>query len=223
MSKRRRHRTRKQGRPRITPRGKAHQSNPQSLSELAERFGTVDSLAATDGGPDEGGMLDGAVGRVQRDEYARIWREHRSDTLEGADEPEAADPEDPDADEEDTEQEEERIFRAMMAHPEYEAYFDDPDLLDGDGCTPEGVNPFVHVSLHGVVEGQLEAGTPPEVRETLDALLAAGLPRHEAVHRIAMAVTEEMHRTLSENRPFDPKAYLESLKERVAEAREGAS
>ena len=224
MSKRRRRRNPKQTRPRITPGRKAGRSDRQSLAELASQFGTVDSLGAAGGSPDEDGMLDGAVGRVQRDEYARIWREHRTATSDGEDESDAARPEDLDSDPdgEDIEQEDERIFQAMTEHPEFEAYFDDPEQLDGDGCTPEGVNPFVHVSLHGVVEGQLAGGTPPEVLEILEALQTAGLSRHEGVHEIALAVTEQMHQMLSENREFDAEAYLKSLTERVAEAQKRA-
>lgn len=54
-----------------------------------------------------------------------------------------------------------------------------------------------------VVERQLETGEPPETRQTLDRLLAAGYRRDQAVQLIGSAVLQEIWHILHEHRPFD--------------------
>ncbi len=216
MSKHRRRRRRDPKRP-----GK--QSGPSAdkarqLAELARRFGTTDSLGGGGSGAEDEDGLGDAVATARQQEYVRIWKNLHSD--DGDDE---ADDTERDADEmeaesdEETQAEDDRMGQVMLEHPEYHAYFDDPNLLDAGGCTVEGVNPFAHVSMHTIVENQLASGDPPQVREYLERFEAAGLSRHEAVHQIARAVSDMIHELLQHDRVFEPARYLKSLEEIAAE------
>jgi hypothetical protein len=62
-----------------------------------------------------------------------------------------------------------------------------------------------------VVSNQLAAGDPPEVRRTLDRLMAAGHPEREGVSLIAAAMLEEMNLMLRDGRKFDATQYAELL------------
>jgi hypothetical protein len=71
-------------------------------------------------------------------------------------------------------------------------------------------HPRLHAALHVVVEGQLAAGTPPEVRRALDRLVAGGLTRHEAIHAIGLLVANATTAAL-EGTSFDARVYAQEL------------
>ncbi|RKY81582.1 hypothetical protein DRQ11_15260, partial [candidate division KSB1 bacterium] len=50
-------------------------------------------------------------------------------------------------------------------------------------------NPFLHVTLHAVVENQIKQNDPPGVRIVLNQLTAKGHSQHEAVHEIARVLS----------------------------------
>lgn len=101
-----------------------------------------------------------------------------------------------------------RLAQVMREHPEYQAAFERPGEA---GPAAEGVNPFLHVALHVAVETQLETGEPAEAAETLERLMAAGLTRHQALHRIGAAFTEEIAEMQRQGRPFDRAGYARRL------------
>ena len=70
--------------------------------------------------------------------------------------------------------------------------------------------PRLHAALHLVVENQLALGEPPEVRRALDRLRRGGLPRHEAIHAIALVVADATSAAM-DGRTFDPKVYAREL------------
>ncbi|BDG02203.1 DUF1841 family protein [Anaeromyxobacter oryzae] len=70
--------------------------------------------------------------------------------------------------------------------------------------------PRLHAALHLVVENQLAAGDPPEVRRALERLLAGGLPRHEAIHAIGLVVADATSAAM-DGRAFDPRVYGREL------------
>ena len=107
--------------------------------------------------------------------------------------------------------EQERLARIMREHAEYHAAFEQAGLLGDAEFTVEGVNPFAHVTMHVAVETQLETGDPPEAAAALERLLAAGLSRHEALHRIGAAFSEELFEMQREGRPFDRSRYVRRL------------
>jgi len=62
-----------------------------------------------------------------------------------------------------------------------------------------------------VVDNQLRDGDPPETRQTLDRLLAQGLPKPEARRLIACVLVAEMYAILAEGKPFNPVRYARAL------------
>ncbi len=76
--------------------------------------------------------------------------------------------------------------------------------------TPE-TNPAVGAAIMVVVDNQLRDDTPPETRQTLDRLLAAGYPEEEARRLIACTVTSEIFDVLKNHQPYDEARYLAAL------------
>ena len=74
-----------------------------------------------------------------------------------------------------------------------------------------------HLLVHGMVEKQLLLGDPPQVRQALDRLMASGLSRHEAVHKIGEVVTREAMAMLRDGRELDAAAYAAGLEKLAAD------
>lgn len=64
-------------------------------------------------------------------------------------------------------------------------------------------NPRLKALILEVVESQIRESDPPETRQTLERLLAAGYPRKQAVELIGSALVEEIWAMLHEQKPFD--------------------
>lgn len=105
--------------------------------------------------------------------------------------------------------EEARLAAAMNEHPEYRVAWESPERLAGGAIG--GVNPYLHVTMHTIVESQLADNEPPETARALERLMAGGMSRHEAIHRIGNAILEQIWRIQREKRPFDRDAYVRAL------------
>lgn len=70
---------------------------------------------------------------------------------------------------------------------------------------------IVRRAILEAVENQLAMDDPPETKQTLDRLMAAGYSRQEAVKMIGGALTEEMWEMLHEQKEHDPKRYKARL------------
>lgn len=103
--------------------------------------------------------------------------------------------------------EDEEMARAMEQHPEYRWVFeqgaDGPDEVDG-------VNPWLHVSLHSIVARQRKL--LPEVEAALTRLQQRGLTEHEAQHRVAELMTHQIWSLLHDNQPFNEQEYRAQLR-----------
>jgi len=76
---------------------------------------------------------------------------------------------------------------------------------------PPAANPeFGQAILQGIDE-QLASGEPPEVRATLERLVAAGYTREGARQLIGTVLIREMHKTLSRNQPYSNDRYIAAL------------
>jgi hypothetical protein len=111
------------------------------------------------------------------------------------------------------------LARMMQEHVEYHKVWEKLDELGGDELVVNGVNPILHISMHSVIENQLEQNDPPEVRKTLDALLKSGASRHEAIHAIAYEFNLELFPVLKHSRPFNNNAYKRRLEKIAREKR----
>ena len=104
------------------------------------------------------------------------------------------------------------LYRAMQEHPEYTDVWENARELADREVEIRGTNPFLHISLHTVIEQQLAERNPPETGQTLFRLTRHGLGRHEAVHRIAGVLCEIMSRALREQKTFDLATYQRRLR-----------
>lgn len=114
---------------------------------------------------------------------------------------------------EELEGEQARLAGIMQQHPEYRAAWESGAPAGAAVGTIEGVNPFVHVTMHVAVERQLADEDPPETGAALERLTAGGIPRHDALHRIGNVMMEHLYRMRREKRDFDRQAYLHALTE----------
>jgi hypothetical protein len=106
------------------------------------------------------------------------------------------------------------IAQAMDLHPELDPLWELGEL----SATPQEVrgtivNPFIHTALHVLIEKQLTEKSPPEIVDTLGALLQRGVDRHEAVHAIASIYAELYFTTFRRGQHFEETTYVELLKQ----------
>jgi len=109
--------------------------------------------------------------------------------------------------------EEERYYRVMLEHEEYHDLWDSLEYVYDKDIMIDGVSPFLHITIHAVIEEQVAKGQPPEVVETLERLQRAGLDRHEAIHRIGRVFGRCLWSTLQAQKPFDATRYVSELRE----------
>jgi len=72
-------------------------------------------------------------------------------------------------------------------------------------------NPALGTAIMEVVDTQLREGTPPETRQTLARLTAAGHSTEDARRLIAGAVTSEIFDVLKNHQPYDEARYVAAL------------
>jgi len=136
-----------------------------------------------------------AMTAISRDQLHDLWlRAKRGESLEG---------------------EEAILARMMQEHVEYVNAWERLDEFSGEELLINGVNPIMHISMHSVIENQLEQNSPPEVRKALDGLLKRGVSHHEAIHAIAYEFNMELFPVLKYSRPFNNSAYKRRL-EKIA-------
>ena len=75
-----------------------------------------------------------------------------------------------------------------------------------------------HLLIHELIEKQLLAGDPPEVRGVLERLISEGLSRHQAVHAMGSVMAKEAYLMMRDKRPLDREAYLGQLETLHAES-----
>lgn len=76
---------------------------------------------------------------------------------------------------------------------------------------PAMPNRRLHALLHLVVENQLAAGEPAEVKQTLRRLMDQGLSRHAALHALGTVVAGSIFDTVKQQQPCDRKRFLAEL------------
>ncbi len=137
-----------------------------------------------------------ALREVNREHLHRIWKAAREGRLE------------------DLEEEEQRLGKAMLQHSdEYFNQFEFGDVLAGREFDPETeVNPFLHVTLHAVIEKQLEDRNPIEAFQFYNAMIKNKCTRHEAIHLLMTILLKFLFPVLKRQGEFQIDAYRELLK-----------
>ncbi len=74
-------------------------------------------------------------------------------------------------------------------------------------------NPHLKAAILEVVENQIRNGNPPETRQTLERLLAAGYSRKQATEMIGSAVVGEIWAVLHDHKPFDRARFTALLEQ----------
>jgi hypothetical protein len=72
-------------------------------------------------------------------------------------------------------------------------------------------NLHLRAELLEVIENQLRASDPPETRQALERLLAAGDTREAATAKLAAALLEEIYDMLAQHLPFDRPRFAQRL------------
>ncbi|MBI5838876.1 MAG: DUF1841 family protein [Chloroflexi bacterium] len=142
--------------------------------------------------------ISNALGAMSRDQLYDLWiRAKEGEPLEG---------------------QEATLARMMKEHVEYADIWERLEELDDSQIVVNGVHSILHVSMHSIIENQLEQNTPPEARKALDGLLKRGVSRHEAIHAIAYEFNMELFPVLKHSQPFNNLAYKRRL-EKIARGR----
>ena len=102
--------------------------------------------------------------------------------------------------------------KLMLEHPEYHNAFEFADQVEGAEYVVDGVNPYLHLTMHAAIENQLAAKDPPEVAKTLDRLMGQGMSRHDAIHAIAAVFIELAFPVFQGREPFNTKRYIKRLR-----------
>jgi len=113
-----------------------------------------------------------------------------------------------------------RIARVIGMHPEYHQYFNDmEDFLERDFQVDDGMNPYLHLSLHLALEEQAATRHPPEMGKALEYMVTIGrMDRHDALHRILEVLAETVFFAQRAGGEPDVEAYAARLKEMAGPA-----
>jgi len=108
-----------------------------------------------------------------------------------------------------------RIARVIEMHPEYHHFFDDMEsFLERDFHVDDGMNPYLHLSLHLALEEQIATRQPPEVGGALEHLMRTkGIDRHEALHHLLEILAESVYFAQREGKDPDVLLYLHKVRE----------
>ena len=139
------------------------------------------------------GMLRG----TNRKHFHDIWEKAQKGELHGLSE------------------EEQRLGKIMLDHSdEYFNQFEFGDALADHEYNPESeVNPFLHVTLHAIVENQIQDRNPIEAFQFYNAMLRKKCSRHEAIHLLNIILVKFIFQILKEKKPFPLESYRKILKE----------
>ena len=115
---------------------------------------------------------------------------------------------------EDLTDEDKRLAEAMLMHEdEFFNEFEFADILHDREFDPDNdVNPFLHITIHTVIENQLEARDPIEVLQFYNAMRKKKCSHHDTIHLIAAIMTPLMFDTMKNQVPFDNDRYVSLLK-----------
>ncbi|MDQ6961771.1 MAG: DUF1841 family protein [Mariprofundaceae bacterium] len=106
-----------------------------------------------------------------------------------------------------------RIVRVIHEHPEYHPLFDDEEsFLDRDFSTNDGMNPYLHLSLHLALEEQVATHQPAEAANVLVHLMQRkGLNRHDGLHVLLEILAETVFHAQQKGGEPDVLVYQQRL------------
>lgn len=137
-----------------------------------------------------------AFRQANREYLHHIWRRAQDGQLDGLAE------------------EERRLAEIMLAHSdEYFNQFEFADVLADHEFNPENkVNPFMHVTLHAVLEKQVKDHEPIEALQFYNAMLRNKCSAHEAIHLLMGILLKFLFPIFKKRSTFDLGGYRKLLK-----------
>jgi hypothetical protein len=75
------------------------------------------------------------------------------------------------------------------------------------------MNPQLRAAIFEIVDTQLREGRPPETRQTLDRLVAAGHTPEGARELIALVVVNEIFEVMQRGEPYDQVRFIAGLRQ----------
>jgi uncharacterized protein DUF1841 len=98
-----------------------------------------------------------------------------------------------------------RALLIAAAHPELDTEAE-AALVDGNE-----INPRLHLTMHEIVATQIVDDDPPEVWMTAQRLRKLGYGRHEVLHMLGAAMTQQLWGALHDQRDYDLEAHRAAL------------
>jgi hypothetical protein len=132
---------------------------------------------------------------VSHDRMAELWEMAKERNLEGLDD------------------DKQRLVKIMVDHEdELVRQFDHADLIYDPELNPEpDYDPLLHISIHTIVETQLDQNDPIEAVEFFNAMRRQKYSRHDAVHLIGQILIYFVFDVLENQKPFDQVTYCQLL------------
>ena len=132
---------------------------------------------------------------VSHDQMSEIWEKAKQRDLQGLDD------------------EKQRLVKIMVDNEdELLNQFEHADLSYDPELSPEAdYDPFLHISIHLLVETQLDQNDPLEAVEFFNAMCRQKYSRHDAVHLIGQILGYFVFEVLENQKPFDLEAYRKLL------------
>ena len=132
---------------------------------------------------------------VSHDQMSGLWEKAKERDLQGLDD------------------DSQRLVKIMVDHEdELYAQFEHADLTYDPELNPDpDYDPFLHISIHSVVEAQLDQNDPLEAVEFFNAMCRQKYSRHEAVHLIGQILIYFVFDVVENQKPFDQETYCKLL------------
>ncbi len=104
------------------------------------------------------------------------------------------------------------ILNAMEDHKEYHHLWESENIYAMLNRKQQE-NPFLHITLHSILQRQIEDGKPKEVAEAFHHLTKEKqLKEEKALHSLMVILADEMFGMMKEKRPFDEENYKKRMK-----------
>lgn len=103
------------------------------------------------------------------------------------------------------------LGRLMEEHLDYhEAWYDPESYKEGEVLVDD-VDPFVHLTIHALVEKKLESGQPAQLAYLMDEFEKIGLTQHEAVHVVCRVLAHQLFDRAEGGAGFSDRRFVRDL------------
>ncbi len=102
------------------------------------------------------------------------------------------------------------FLQAMEEHKEYWNLWESGNVYEVLNYKNE--DPFFHITIHALVQKQIDEKEPPEVEKAYKHLLKKGATPHQATHSIGIILADEILQMMKEKTPFNEERYKKRRK-----------